>query len=555
MKKTLTTALISLCFIASACQQFNHESTQEAVDETVARNPQAVVALTEMNSAPPQDKKVKSMGVPTFSAMATQGYMVQDATFLQREEMNTESYIYDEETGFIATANDSLSTFSADVDTASYANIRRFITSGQHAPVGAVRIEEMINYFNYDYPQPTTHPIGINTEVGPCPWEPSHQLIQIGIQAIDIDKADLPPANLVFLIDISGSMGSPNKLGLLKKSMKMLVAELSGRDRVAIVVYAGADRIVLNSTSCENKKAIYAAIDNLQSGGSTNGAGGIQAAYKLAEQGFMPKGNNRIIIASDGDFNVGITTHGELEKLIETKRETGVFLTVLGFGMGNYHDSTMEVLADKGNGNYAYIDNLLEAKKVLVKEMGGTMHTIAKDVKLQVEFNPALVAGYRLVGYKNRRLADEDFNNDKKDAGEMGAGHTVTALYEIIPVGNDKNLPSVDPLKYQPRQTKPATDHNTELLTVKVRYKEATGNRSKLISKVLHADATSSNTIDFTFISSVAAFGMKLNDSKYAGTMSYQNIIDLAKAGKGIDDDGYRAEFIRLVEQGELLEE
>ena len=567
MKKTLSTTLISLCFLASACQ-LNPNSTENDKITQNTNQPHRVAAAQEETASVAAHVDLKKTGshssIPLLAstmkratsiqdkAMPTMAYM--DSKSFIPPQMNTESYIYDTETGFIATTNDPLSTFSADVDTASYANIRRFITGGQQIPVGAVRIEEMINYFNYDYPQPSQQPIGIHTEIGSCPWESSHKLVQIGIQAVDIAKADLPPANLVFLIDVSGSMSSPNKLGLLKKSMKMLVKELTQNDRVAIVVYAGSDRIVLNSISCADKKEIYTAIDNLKSGGSTNGAGGIQAAYKLASQGFMPHGNNRIILASDGDFNVGTTTHGELEKLIETKRESGIFLTVLGFGMGNYHDSTMEILADKGNGNYAYIDNLLEAKKVLVKEMGGTMYTIAKDVKLQVEFNPGLVAAYRLMGYRNRRLADEDFNNDKKDAGEMGAGHTVTALYEIIPADSTANIPSVDPLKYQ--KTTITGDHNNELLTVKVRYKEPTGKTSKLISHVLKNDSGATTpTTDFTFVTSVAAFGMKLSDSDYDGTISYQNIIDLAKKGKGIDDDGYRAEFIRLVEKYELMAE
>ncbi len=561
MKKTLSTALISLCFIASACQVNNEHIAEDTIQPTPPAYTQKevkkeAISLIELEVADVAghahplsiQKSVMNNGLAARSINSMAMYESRPHT---PREMNTESYIYDEETGFIATSNDPLSTFSADVDTASYANIRRFINGNQKPPVGAVRIEEMINYFNYDYPQPKEHPIAIHTEIGPCPWETSHQLVQIGIQATDIDKANLPPSNLVFLIDVSGSMGSPNKLGLLKKSMKMLVTELGPQDRVAIVVYAGCDRIALTPTSCADKKTIYAAIDNLQSGGSTNGAGGIQAAYKLAEQGFMPKGNNRIILASDGDFNVGVTSHGELEKLIEQKRESGVFLTVLGFGMGNYHDSTMEVLADKGNGNYAYIDTILEAKKVLVKEMGGTMHTIAKDVKLQVEFNPQLVAGYRLIGYKNRRLADEDFNNDQKDAGEMGAGHTVTALYEIIPAGENAEVPSVDPLKYQ--QTKTTSDHNHELLTVKVRYKEAKGSTSKLINHVVQKDTNPSQSKDFAFASAVASFGMKLSDSKYGEEMSFQAIFELAKAGKGIDDNGYRAEFIQLVEKAELL--
>ncbi len=543
MKKTLGITLIILCFMASACQ-LSQEYVSQNDNKPAEIMMRAEVAQAEYEQSI-QMVRVKKM-------VARRSDFIGNARHLPMPTLNTESYIYNADSGFIATANDPLSTFSADVDTASYANIRRFINGGQMPPVGAVRIEEMINYFSYDYPQPQQQPIAMHTALGDCPWEPGHKLVQIGIQAATIDKADLHPANLVFLIDVSGSMASANKLGLLKKSMKMLVAELGERDRLAIVVYAGTERVVLESTSCKNKQTIYTAIDNLRSGGSTNGAGGIQAAYKLAEQGFMPKGNNRIILASDGDFNVGTTSHGELEKLIVEKRETGVFLTVLGFGMGNYHDSSMEVLADKGNGNYAYIDSLLEAKKVLVKEMGGTMYTIAKDVKLQVEFNPSLVAGYRLVGYKNRRLGDEDFNNDVKDAGEMGAGHSVTALYEIIPTGAEK-APAVDPLKYQ--KTTSTDSHSTELLTVKVRYKEVTGKTSKLLSHVLYNRDDYGTNHDFVFASAVAAFGLKLSESKYAGSISYQEIIDLARRGREVDDNGYRAEFIHLVEKAELMAE
>ncbi|MEN8256420.1 MAG: VWA domain-containing protein [Thermodesulfobacteriota bacterium] len=474
-----------------------------------------------------------------------------------RHEWNRESYSYNEEQGFQNVHNDPLSTFSIDVDTAAYSNIRRFINQGSMPPVGAVRIEEMLNYFSYNYPQPSKGPFSVTTEVGPCLWETDHKLVRIGLKGKDIEKGNLPPSNLVFLIDVSGSMQAANKLPLLKKSMQMLVNQLGEKDRVAIVVYAGCDRVVLPPTSGNDKKTIIKAIDNLTAGGSTNGASGIITAYNLAERVLMPSGNNRIILASDGDFNVGVTSRGELQKLVEKKSKSGIYLTVLGFGMGNYHDDTMEILADKGNGNYAYIDNLMEAKKVLVKEMTGTMFAIAKDVKIQVEFNPAQVAAYRLVGYENRMLADEDFNNDKKDAGEIGAGHTVTALYELIMAGG-KDLPAIDPLKYQrPSSAKiaAANDYGDELLTVKIRYKKPNKKTSNLMSVVVKksSERLADTSGDFHFASAVAGFGMVLTDSAHKKKLSYETIIASAQHGRGRDMNGYRAEFVRLVENSELL--
>ncbi len=469
-------------------------------------------------------------------------------------QWNRESYNAVRENGFINTANDPLTTFSIDVDTASYSNIRRFINQGSLPPVGAVRIEEMINYFSYNYPQPTgKHPFSVTSEVGPCPWNPAHQLVRIGLKARDVDRKNLPPSNLVFLIDVSGSMASANKLPLLKKSMKMLTRQLDRDDRVSIVVYAGSDRVVLEPTSGDQQKKIVAAIDSLGAGGATHGSRGIITAYKLAGQTFMPRGNNRVILASDGDFNVGVTSRGELLRLIEQKRKNGVFLTVLGLGMGNYSDDTMELLADAGNGNYSYIDNLLEAKKVLVKEMSGTLYTLAKDVKIQVEFNPALVGAYRLIGYENRALADEDFNNDKKDAGELGAGHTVTALYEIIPAGAG-DLPTVAPLKYQ--QVKPARAAAAgELMTIKLRYKPVTAQKSVLFTTVVRNSTTSleQTSDDFRFAAAVAGYGMLLTDSKFKGGLDYEQVMKLARNARGTDDQGYRAEFLRLVEMSSLL--
>ncbi len=465
---------------------------------------------------------------------------------------NTESYTPVKEHVFINAHNDPLSTFSIDVDTASYANVRRFINGGTLPPVGAVRIEEMVNYFSYDYPQPKNGPFALTAELGPAPWNTSHQLVKIGVQAKTIDAKELPPSNLVFLIDVSGSMNQANKLPLLKQSMLMLVDELTANDRVSIVVYAGADRVILEPTSGEKKSEIREAINALTSGGSTHGSSGIITAYKLAEQALMPKGNNRVILASDGDFNVGTTSRGELEKLITQKRKTGVFLTVLGFGMGNYHDDTMEILADSGNGNYGYIDSLLEAKKMLIKERASTLFALAEDVKIQVEFNPAKVGAYRLIGYENRILADEDFKDDKKDAGEIGLGHAVTALYEIIPAGSP-DIPEVDELKY--RKVQSLDSVSSEVMTLKLRYKPLGKETSQLQTlAVQNSNSTLQNTSDdFRFASSVAGFGMLLKESSYIEELNFADLIQLAKGSKGRDDDGYRAEFIRLLEMAELL--
>ncbi|WP_228723282.1 vWA domain-containing protein [Desulfosediminicola flagellatus] len=465
---------------------------------------------------------------------------------------NTESYTPLEENVFINANNDPLSTFSIDVDTASYANIRRFINSGSLPPVGAIRIEEMVNYFNYEYPQPEDGPFSLTAELGPAPWNSSHKLVKIGLQAKKIDARELPPSNLVFLIDVSGSMNSANKLPLLKQSMLMLVDELTAKDRVSIVVYAGADRIVLQPTAGDKKEEIRAAIHNLTSGGSTHGSSGIITAYALAEQVLMPQGNNRVILASDGDFNVGTTSRGELRKLITEKRETGVFLTVLGFGMGNYHDDTMEILADSGNGNYGYIDSLLEAKKVLIKERASTLFALAKDVKIQVEFNPAIVGAYRLIGYENRMLADEDFKDDKKDAGEIGLGHAVTALYEIIPAGSP-DIPEVDELKY--RKVQSVSTDSFEIMTLKLRYKPIGLEISQLQTITVHdsANSLSATSDDFRFASSVAGFGMVLKKSPYIHDLDLNELIDIAKNSKGRDEDGYRAEFIRLLEMAQLI--
>ncbi len=467
-------------------------------------------------------------------------------------QFQRESYNALKENSFITTANDPLSTFSIDVDSASYANLRRYLTGGKLPPVGAVRIEEMINYFSYSYPEPGGNPIAISTELGPCPWQPENRLVRIGLKAKDIDQGTLPPSNLVFLIDASGSMNQPNKLPLLKQSMSMLVEQLSQRDRVAIVVYAGSDRVVLPPTPGDRKEKIEEALRSLSSGGSTHASSGIRTAYELARQTYMPSGNNRIILASDGDFNVGVTSRGELERLVKKERESGVFLTVLGFGMGNYHDDTMEILADKGNGNYGYIDSLLEAKKMLVKERASTFFTLGRDVKLQIEFNPMQVGGYRLIGYENRLLADEDFNNDQKDAGEIGAGHTVTALYELLPPESSA-IAGVDQLKYQ--SLVPSGKHNGELLNIKLRYKPAGSDQSRILSRVVRNSTSTLQEAsdDFRFTAAVAGFGMLLRRSDSGGQLELPELIELARSGRGADQQGYRAECIRLLEIAELL--
>ncbi len=463
------------------------------------------------------------------------------------EDWNTENYSTIHENGFKDVKFSPLSTFSIDVDIASYSNVRRFINNGELPPVDAVRIEEMINYFNYDYPEPSgEHPFSVTTELGKCPWNENHYLMHVGLKGRSIEKDKLPPSNLVFLIDVSGSMTYENKLPLLKRAFKMLVNELRPEDRVSIVVYAGAAGKVLDSTPGNEKQKILKALENLSAGGSTAGGKGIKLAYKIAHENFMEKGNNRIILATDGDFNVGISSTSEMERLVEKERESGIFMSVLGFGTGNIKDDKMETIADKGNGNYSYIDNIQEARKVFISEFGGTLFTIAKDVKFQLEFNPKQVKSYRLVGYENRLLNDEDFNDDKKDAGEMGAGHTVTALYEIIPMGSNEETSSVDALKYQ--DSKPVSGkYSNELLTIKLRYKEPTGMKSKLLEQPVENKIIRNTSDDFRFSASVASLGMLLRNSEFKGETSIDSILSLARNSKGIDENGYRSEFIQLV--------
>jgi Ca-activated chloride channel family protein len=471
---------------------------------------------------------------------------------------NDESYKGITENAFTNAAATPLSTFSVDVDNASYSNVRRFINNGQLPPADAVRVEEMINYFNYDLAGPTDGgPVAIHTELSSAPWNTKHRLLRIGLKAKTVPTEHLPASNLVFLIDVSGSMNEANKLPLVQSSLKMLIDQLRPQDKVSLVVYAGAAGVVLPSTAGDKKETIKNAIDNLSAGGSTAGGAGIKLAYSIAAENFIKGGNNRIILATDGDFNVGASSDDDMEKLIGNKRESGVFLSVLGFGMGNYKDSKMETLADKGNGNYAYIDNITEARKTLVSEFGGTLFTVAKDVKLQIEFNPAKVQAYRLLGYENRILNKEDFNDDKKDAGDMGSGHTVTAFYEIVPAGiKDDYMVSVDPLKYQKvKQSAPVTTGSEEMMTIKFRYKEPVSSVSKLSQAVVYDKPVDFNatSTDFKFASAVAETGMLLRDSKFKQKASYAHAIATARAGKGPDTEGYRAEFIRLAESAKLL--
>ena len=471
--------------------------------------------------------------------------------------MNTEEYDRIQENGFKSVADTPLSTFSIDVDPASYSNMRRFINRGELPPADAIRTEELVNYFSYDYPKPTGNdPVKITVEAGTCTWNTAHRLVRIGLKAKEIPTEQLPASNLVFLIDVSGSMWGANRLDLVKSSLKLLVNNLRNKDKVAIVTYAGSAGVKLEATSGGDKQKIREAIDELTASGSTAGGAGIHLAYQIAKKNFISDGNNRIILCSDGDFNVGVSSAEGLEQLIEKERKSGVHLTVLGYGMGNYKDKKIQVLAEKGNGNHAYIDNLQEANRVLVGEFGATLHTVAKDVKLQVEFNPSQVQAYRLIGYESRLLKDEDFNNDAKDAGDMGAGHTVTAFYEVIPAGvKNEYVGKVDDLKYQKKEKmtlKPTG--SDELLTVKLRYKAPDKDVSRKMELPFVDNKGDSVSSDFRFASAVAMFGQLLRDSDFKGTADYDKVIKLAKQGLNNDERGYRREFIRLVEAAKGLE-
>jgi Ca-activated chloride channel homolog len=514
MKRVLAVGLAAaLVLVVSQCNQY-------------VRSPSAGTATWMMRGAPERDQ------------------------LAQQEPWDREQYDKIDENPFIAVAAYPRSTFSIDVDRASYANVRRYLTEGKAPPKDAVRIEELVNYFPYDYAEPKDDaPVALNAEVGPAPWRTQHRLVRIGLQAQRLDMGEAPPANFVFLLDVSGSMQPANKLPLLKRAFGLLVEQLRPKDRVAIVVYAGAAGLVLPSTPGTEKGKILEAIEGLEAGGSTAGGAGLRRAYAEAVANFIPAGNNRVILATDGDFNVGVSSDGEMVRLIEEKRQTGVFLTVLGFGEGNLQDAKMQKLAQYGNGNYAYIDSPLEARKVLVHELGGTLYTVAKDVKIQVEFNPARVQAYRLIGYENRLLRDEDFADDTKDAGDIGSGHSVTALYEIIPTGVEADVAvrGLDSLRYQKVRTEARGD-NAELLYVQVRYKTPQGEQSQLLSLPVVDNGATALTNDFRFQAAVAEFGLLLRKSPYRGGADWGRVAEAARATMGSDPGGYRVEFVRLVD-------
>jgi Ca-activated chloride channel homolog len=547
-KAAVLLSIVALAALAASCATADKNDTNAG---NVARQPEAAAERARSGNANASNANAQG---PTGL------FTVYDGDMKSADERAGagERYAEIDENPFLEASRAPLSTFSIDVDTASYSNTRRFITDGQLPPRDAVRVEELVNYFSYDYPQPAGDaPFSVTTEVAECPWNTQHKLVHIGLQGRRVSNEDAPPANLVFLVDVSGSMQDARKLPLVKSGLRMLAEQLTSRDRVAVVVYAGSSGLALPSTPGDQRGEIVAALDRLEAGGSTNGGSGINLAYRVAEENFIRGGTNRVILATDGDFNVGVTGDEELVRLVEQKRQGGVFLSVLGFGTGNLNDSMMEKLADKGDGNYAYIDSESEARKALGEQAGGTLLAIAKDVKIQVEFNPRLVAGYRLIGYENRLLAAKDFNDDRKDAGEIGSGHTVTALYEVVPAGQKLENPGVDELKYARPSEQTQGTGSGELLTVKLRYKEPDGDVSKPLnvgvadSRAAYANASA----DFRFAAAVAEFGMLLRGSRYKGQASYDSAAQLARASVGADLRGRRTEFVRLVESARSLSE
>lgn len=520
--------LLSAC--STYTEQVSNSNTSSKVPSTSSSNSNMMVSNTA--SSPMMEQKENS----------------------ENDSTKGEKYAEIDENPFLETSRAPLSTFSIDVDTASYANVRRYLNDGMLPPKDAVRIEELVNYFEYDYPTPVGDvPFSVTTEVANAPWNKQHRIVSIGLQGKKVALDNVPPSNLVFLLDVSGSMNEPRKLPLLKDALRILVNQLSSKDKVAIVVYAGKSGLVLPSTSADNKGEILNALNNLNAGGSTNGGQGIQLAYQVAQENFISNGNNRVILATDGDFNVGLKSDDELVRLIEHNRSSNIFLSVLGFGSGNTNDSMMEKLADRGNGNYAYIDSQEEARKALGSQVAGTLYTIAKDVKIQVEFNPAKVAGYRLIGYENRLLENRDFNDDRKDAGDIGAGHSVTALYEIIPAGQKVENDGIE-LRYG--QVQPSdSSFNNELLTVKLRYKKPNGSESKLLSQgLIDRESSIENASEnLRFAASVAEFGLLLRDSRYKGSASFRNVSNLAKGALGNDLRNYRNDFLTLVGKAQQL--
>lgn len=567
----LPLTVLSLAVIVSltGCEQ----GSKNAVEKQEAQvNNAAQTTLSDEQRLEQKVQKRQSQNVISYAAMP-QG-MMHESVAMQRAELKLqpmppvpvddmvfeseqerENYLKSQQNPVKQTATEPVSTFSIDVDTGSYSNTRRMLNMGKLPPNDAVREEAFINYFDYDYNAPNiiSTPFKVHTEVATAPWSEHRQLLKIGIKGFEVEKADLKAANLVFLLDVSGSMNAPNKLPLLKTSLTMLTKQLDENDSVAIVVYAGAAGVVLPATQGNDQQAISAAIDKLAAGGSTNGEQGIELAYQIAQKNFIKGGINRVILATDGDFNVGLQSIDKLKELVAAKRKTGVALTTLGFGQGNYNDGLMEQLANIGNGQHAYIDNINEARKVLVDELSSTMQIIAKDVKIQVEFNPQQVAEYRLIGYQNRMLASEDFNNDKVDAAELGAGHTVTALYEITLANSEHK--QIDELRYQSKESeKPAA--NNELAFVKVRYKQPGAEQSKLLTQAISNDKVqplSQASPDFKFAAAVAGFAQLLKGAKYTGDWQYEDCAKLATANKGIDTFGYRSEFVQLVNNAAAL--
>lgn len=557
---------LSLSLLSSCYSRQPEAADQELKREQMADEAQPAPELATRKSLQRNERDLSQLSKPAApvaeayaGAPPPQGVPLQHQHHDQPADAfvphNTEDYDLIQENPFLAVTKNPLSTFSIDVDTAAYSNLRRFV-SQQHQlpPKDAVRIEELVNYFPYDYPEPRgEHPFSVTTELAACPWQPENKLLRVGLKGKSLDFKQAPPNNLTFLIDVSGSMSPPNRLPLLKRSLKLLVDEMREQDHISMVVYSGASGLVLPPTSGADKATILAALDRLEAGGSTAGSAGLQLAYETARKNFKPRANNRVILASDGDFNVGPSSDAELVRLIEKERQSGIYLTVLGYGMGNYKDNKMEKLAQHGNGNYAYIDNLQEARKVLVTEMGSTLLTIAKDVKLQLEFNPVRVAAYRLIGYENRLLRAEDFDDDSKDAGELGAGTTVTALYEIVPAsrpgqGHD--------LRYQQQQLSAAADSN-EILTLKLRYKPPQSESSRLLSHTVkdQPKTWAGVSSDFRFAAAVASLGMQLRGSEHAGRWRLQDVLQQAEAGRGQDPQGYRQDFVALVKQAQLLKQ
>jgi Ca-activated chloride channel family protein len=538
--KKISVGIFIFSLIFSACSSSNSGS-----NSNTASRPAEMKDVAYSSNA--MASNASTMNTPS-APMELNG----DGDYKAERQANGERYAEITENPFLETARAPLSTFSIDVDTASYANVRRYLNDGQMPPKDAVRIEELVNYFEYDYPQPIGNvPFSVNTEAATAPWNQRHKIVSIGLQGKKVSLDNVPPSNLVFLLDVSGSMNDPRKLPLLKDALRILVNQLTTKDRVAIVVYAGASGLVLDSTN--NRGEILNALNDLEAGGSTNGGQGIQLAYRVALNNFIQGGNNRVILATDGDFNVGLTGDNELVNLIEAKRRTGIFLSVLGFGTGNTNDSMMEKLADKGNGNYAYIDSQEEARKALGEQAAGTLYTIAKDVKIQVEFNPAKVAGYRLIGYENRLLANRDFDDDKKDAGEIGAGHSVTALYEIVPAGQAIENDGIE-LKYS--KVEPSeSNFNDELLTVKLRYKEPNDSQSKLLTQGLldKGNVIENASDNLRFAAAVAEFGLILRDSRFKGKANFGNVTALAGNSLGNDLKNYRSDFLDLVRKADRL--